>query len=66
MFIEAFNKIIGTGSLKDWGDTDDAKFYLNLSTPGQYFGDLKNPQAPDFKDTDPGQCSDSCGCKDKK
>lgn len=23
-----------------------AKFYLNLSTPGQYFGDLKNPKAP--------------------
>lgn len=55
MFREAFNKIIGTGSLKDWGTTEDAKIYANLSTPGQYFGDLKDPKAPEFKDADPGK-----------
>ncbi|MEG0296414.1 MAG: manganese catalase family protein [Clostridium sp.] len=65
MFREAFNKIIGTGSLKDWGDTEDAKYYLNLSTPGQYFGDLKDPKAPEFENPDPGKCTDNCGCKDK-
>ena len=54
MFRQAFNRILETGSLKDWGDSEDAKFYLNLSTPGQYFGDLKDPQAPEFVDPDPG------------
>ncbi len=52
MFREAFNKILGTGPLKDWGDTEDAKIYLNLSTLGQYFGDLKDPKAPEFKNPD--------------
>ena len=55
MFREAFNKMLGTGSLKDWGDTKDAKIYLNLSTPGQYFGDLKDPKAPAFEEPDPGE-----------
>lgn len=54
MFRQAFNRILESGSLKDWGDTEDARFYLNLSTPGQYFGDLKDPKAPEFTDPDPG------------
>ena len=55
MFREAFNKILGTGSLKEWGDTKDAKIYLDLSTPGKYFDDLKNPEAPAFEEPDPGK-----------
>lgn len=58
LFIEAFNRIQGTGSLKDWGTTEDSKFYLNLSTPGQYFGDLKDPKAPAFENPDPGKSSE--------
>lgn len=55
MFREAFNKILGTGSLKEWGDTKDAKMYLDLSTPGKYFDDLKSPEAPAFEEPDPGK-----------
>ena len=55
MFREAFNKILGIGSLNEWGDTKDAKIYLDLSTPGKYFDDLKNPEAPAFEEPDPGK-----------
>jgi len=55
MFREAFNKIQDTGSLKDWGITKDSKLYFDLSTPGKYFGEHKNPQAPRFENPDPGQ-----------
>ncbi|MFP4698440.1 MAG: manganese catalase family protein [Eubacteriales bacterium] len=37
LFREALNKIQNTGSLKDFGVTEDSKLYFDLSTPGQYF-----------------------------
>ncbi|MEN6462904.1 MAG: manganese catalase family protein [Syntrophomonas sp.] len=46
MFREAFNRIQDTGSLKDWGITEDSKLYFDLSTPGKYFGELNNPEPP--------------------
>lgn len=49
MFREAFNKILGTGALREWGDTKDAKMYLDLYTPGKYFYYLKSLSAPAFK-----------------
>jgi len=48
LFREAFNRLQDTGSLKDWGITKDSKLYFNLSTPGKYFDDLNQPQAPRF------------------
>ncbi len=48
LFRQAFNKIGETGSLKDFGVTEDSKLYFDLSTPGKYF-DLNNPTAPSFK-----------------
>lgn len=38
LFREAFNKIQGTGSTRDWGVTQDSKLYFDLSSPGKYFG----------------------------
>lgn len=49
LFRQAFNKLGETGSLKDFGVTEDSKLYFDLSTPGKYF-DLKNPQAPKFQE----------------
>jgi Mn-containing catalase len=37
---------LNTGSQKDWGITKDSKLYFDLSTPGKYFNELKDPQAP--------------------
>jgi len=51
LFREAFNKLQDTGSLKDWGITQDSKLYFDLSTPGKYF-DLNQPQAPSFSSPD--------------
>ncbi|NLI91564.1 MAG: manganese catalase family protein [Peptococcaceae bacterium] len=48
LFREAFNMLQDTGSLQDWGVTQDSKVYFDLSTPGKYFNELKNPQAPGF------------------
>jgi Mn-containing catalase len=48
MFREAFNKIQDTGSLKDWGITNDSKLYFNLSTPGGQSFSADNPQPPSF------------------
>jgi Mn-containing catalase len=48
LFRKAFNRLQETGSLKDFGVTEDSKLYFDLSTPGKYF-DLNNPQAPEFK-----------------
>lgn len=48
LFRQAFNRLGETGSLKDFGVTEDSKLYFDLSTPGKYF-DLKNPSAPSFK-----------------
>lgn len=47
LFREAFNRIQDTGSLKDWGITQDSKLYFDLSTPGKHF-DLNQPQPPGF------------------
>lgn len=53
LFREAFNKLQDTtGSLKDWGITQDSKIYFDLSTPGKYFDDLNQPQAPSFNSPD--------------
>jgi len=53
LFREAFNMLQDSGSLQDWGVTQDSKLYFDLSTPGKYFNDLKNPQAPKFDTPDP-------------
>lgn len=55
LFREAFNMIQDTGSLQDWGVTQDSKVYFDLSTPGKYFQELKNPQAPNFGTPDQKQ-----------
>ncbi|HPF45167.1 MAG TPA: manganese catalase family protein [Syntrophomonadaceae bacterium] len=46
MFREAFNRIQDTGSLQNWGVTQDSKLYFDLSTPGKYFGELNTPTPP--------------------
>ncbi len=50
LFREAFNKLEETGSLADWGVTEDSKKYFDLSTPGQFFDskNLTNPKPPKF------------------
>ena len=55
LFRQAFNKLNQDGSLNDWGVTEDSRVYFNLSTPGQYFDSLKNPQPPSFQNPDPTQ-----------
>lgn len=57
MFREAFNKLQDTGSLKDWGITQDSKLYFNLSTPGDQYFNANNPQPPNF--TNPNQQNQS-------
>ena len=52
MFREAFNRIQDTGSLKDWGITQDSKLYFDLSTPGKYFNELDNPAPPNSFQTE--------------
>lgn len=52
LFREAFNMLQDTGSLQDWGVTQDSKVYFDLSTPGKYFNELKAPQAPKFETPD--------------
>ena len=48
MFRDAFNRIQDTGSLKDWGVTNDSKLYFDLSKPGgQYFA-ANSPKPPQF------------------
>ncbi|ABB13942.1 MULTISPECIES: manganese catalase family protein [Carboxydothermus] len=48
LFREAFNKLQETGSLKDWGVTQDSKLYFDLSTPGKYFS-LNAANPPKFE-----------------
>jgi Mn-containing catalase len=50
LFRMAFNMLEDTGSLSDWGVTEDSKQYFNLSTPGQFFdaSNLTNPKPPKF------------------
>ncbi|MDP2856608.1 MAG: manganese catalase family protein [Bacillota bacterium] len=55
LFREAFNKIQGTGSTKDWGVDENARLYFDLSRPGgQAFGLGQKPQPPSFRTPDPG------------
>jgi Mn-containing catalase len=46
----AFNMLEETGSLSDWGVTQDSRQYFDLSTPGQFFSadNLTNPKPPKF------------------
>lgn len=37
LFREALEKVRDTGSNRDFGTTEDAKMYFDLSTPGRYF-----------------------------
>jgi len=53
MFREAFNKLQDTGSLKDWGITNDSKLYFNLSSPGGQYFNADNPQPPRFSNPSP-------------
>lgn len=53
MFREAFNKIQDTGSLKDWGITQDSKLYFNLSTPGDQYFNANNPKPASFDNPNP-------------
>jgi Mn-containing catalase len=50
LFRQAFNMLEETGSLADWGVTQDSKQYFDLSTPGSFFsaGNLTNPKPPKF------------------
>lgn len=51
LFRMAFNMLEDTGSLTDWGVTEDSKQYFDLSTPGKFFdaNNLSNPKPPKFK-----------------
>lgn len=51
LFRQAFNRLQDTGSLKDWGITEDSRIYFDMSTPGKYF-DIHNPQPPKFMNPD--------------
>lgn len=53
LFREAFNKLQDTGSLKDWGFTNDSKLYFNLSSPGGQYFNADNPQPPRFNNPSP-------------
>lgn len=53
MFREAFNKLQDTGSLKDWGVTNDSKLYFDLSSPGGQYFNADNPQPPRFNNPSP-------------
>ena len=50
LFRQAFNMLEETGSLSDWGVTQDSKQYFDLSTPGKFFdaNNLTNPKPPKF------------------
>jgi Mn-containing catalase len=52
LFREAFNRIQGTGSTRDWGVDKDARKYFDLSKPGGQYYDLNKPQPPAFKQPD--------------
>lgn len=48
LFREALAKVADTGSNRDYGVTEDAKLYFDLSTPGRFFGDPR-PTPPNFQ-----------------
>lgn len=51
LFREALKRVQDTGSTMDYGVTDDAKLYFDLSTPGRFFKD-PSPTPPHFQDRD--------------
>ncbi len=55
LFRQAFNMLEETGSLDDWGVTEDSKQYFDLSTPGKFFdaNNLTNPKPPKFNIPNP-------------
>lgn len=55
LFRMAFNMLEETGSLADWGVTQDSRQYFDLSTPGQFFNqnNLSNPTPPKFNVPNP-------------
>jgi len=56
MFREAFNRVLDTGSLKDWAVTNDSRLYFDLSSPGaQYFQVGNNAKPPSFANPNPPQ-----------
>jgi Mn-containing catalase len=50
LFRMAFNMLEQTGSLNDWGITEDSRQYFDLSTPGNFFNadNLTDPKPPMF------------------
>ncbi len=44
LFQEAMQRVRGTGAMKDFGTTEDATRYFNLSKPGRYFKLEENEQ----------------------
>lgn len=55
LFREAFNMLQDTGSLQDWGVTQDSKVYFDMSTPGKFFNEHINPKPPKFTAPDQQQ-----------
>lgn len=51
MFRDVFQRIQGSGSLRDWGVDENARKFFNLSEPGNYVGqELHNPRPPAFQE----------------
>lgn len=50
LFRQAFNMLEQSGSLSDWGVTEDSRQYFDLSTPGKFFdaNNITNPKPPRF------------------
>ena len=49
MFREALNRIQDSGSLHDWGVTEDSRLYFDLSTPGTNSFNPAKDQPPEFR-----------------
>lgn len=44
LFRKAFERIQGTGAMKNFGTTYDSQMYINTSQPGRYFPNPNQPQ----------------------
>lgn len=49
MFQEALNRIQDTGSLQNWGVTEDSRIYFDLSSPGTNSFNPAKEQPPEFR-----------------
>ena len=49
MFREALNRIQDTGSLQNWGVTEDSRIYFDLSSPGTNSFNPAKEQPPEFR-----------------